>query len=102
MTESTDGPSGARATVTVVNKKGLHARPAAMFARVADGFDADIVVSVGAHSVSANSIMGLLTLGAARGAQMVIVGNGPDAEAAVAALARLVENHFEEEDFPGY
>lgn len=102
MSGSPGGGANARVTVTIANKKGLHARPAALFAKVAEGFDAEVTVSTGGHSVSARSIMGLLTLGAARGTPIVIDGRGPQAEAAVAALARLVENRFEEEDFPGY
>ena len=102
MTDNQAAGGDARATVTIVNKKGLHARPAALFAKVAEGFDAEITVSAGGHSVSARSIMGLLTLGASQGTSIVIAGHGQDAAAAIAALTRLVENHFEEEDFPGY
>lgn len=102
MSDNSGGAENAHATVTIANKKGLHARPAALFAKVAEGFDADVTVSTGGHSVSARSIMGLLTLGAARGTSIVMEARGPQAEAAIAALVRLVENRFEEEDFPGY
>lgn len=91
-----------RAVVTIVNQKGLHARAAAMFAKTAEAYDADITVSAHGHTVPGGSIMGLLMLGAARGAEIEISTTGPAAADALAALTRLVGNGFEEEDFPGY
>lgn len=91
-----------RAVSTIVNQKGLHARAAAMFAKTAEAHDAEITVSAHGQTVSGESIMGLLMLGAARGAEIEISASGPAAADALAALTRLVDNGFEEEDFPGY
>ena len=85
-------------SATVTNRKGLHARAAARLARLAENFDADITVACRGHRVSALSIMGLLMLGAAHGTVITIGASGADAEAAVDALARLVENGFDEDD----
>lgn len=86
------------ASVTVTNARGLHARAAAAFARVAGRFDADVTVMARGHSVSALSIMGLLMLAATRQTEIGIQATGADAAVAVAALAQLVENRFEEDD----
>lgn len=96
------GGNALRATVTVINKKGLHARAAALFVKVAGSFDAEVAVTANGHTVPGTSIMGLLMLGAARGTEIRIVAAGPEAERALEALVRLVANRFEEEDFPGY
>ena len=96
-------PAGqVRRSVAVVNHRGLHARAAARLAKVAGRFDADVTVGTGTQQVSALSIMGLLMLAAAKGTTLDIAAAGADAGAAAAALVRLVENGFEEEDFPGY
>lgn len=92
---------GVRVTVEIVNKKGLHARAAALFTKVAGGYDAGVSVTANGHTVTADSIMELLTLGAACGTRIEISVTGRDAAAAAAALVRLVKNCFEEDDFPG-
>jgi phosphocarrier protein len=86
-----------RRTVTVCNQRGLHARAAARFAKLAETFDAQVTVGCHGHSVSATSIMGLMMLAAGVGTEIEIAGGGPQAEPAVAALAALVEARFEEE-----
>ena len=83
--------------VEILNKRGLHARAAAQFVRVAEQFDADITVAKGDLTVPGTSIMGLMLLGAAKGAWIEISGIGTEAEAAVAALAALVEAGFHED-----
>ena len=93
---------GVRRTTTIVNHRGMHARAAARFAKVAGRFDAAVMVATNAHEVSGLSIMGLLMLAATKGSKLDITATGADAEAAVAALVQLIENGFEEEDFPGY
>ena len=84
-------------TVTIVNQRGLHARAAGRFVKLAGGYAATVTVSSQGEAVSGLSIMGLLMLGAARGARLDIVAEGPDATAAVDALADLVETGFGED-----
>ena len=86
-----------RRTVAVTNRKGLHARAAAKFVKCAEQFDADIRVTRDGQTVPATSIMGLMMLAAHPGAAILVEADGAQAEAAVAALARLVEDGFGEE-----
>jgi phosphocarrier protein HPr len=92
------------ATVTVVNKRGLHARAAAKFVKLVGNFEADVQVTAvkgglaGGAVVTGRSIMGLMMLAAGPGAELSIVAEGPDARSALAALTRLVEHGFDEED----
>ena len=82
--------------VTIANERGLHARAAARFVKIATGFDAKITVSMGETEVCGSSIMGLMMLAAARGATILLIAEGADAEAALTALVTLVENGFDE------
>ncbi len=84
-------------TVTIRNKRGLHARASAKFVTLASSFDAAVEVSKDGSSVCGTSIMGLMMLAAAPGDDIVIAGTGLGAEQAVAALARLVEDKFGED-----
>jgi phosphocarrier protein len=83
--------------VTIVNTRGLHARAAARFAKLAEKFDADIRVSSQGYIVSGLSIMGLMMLAAGPGTAVEIATEGAEADAALAALAALVEAGFEED-----
>lgn len=83
--------------VEICNERGLHARASAKFVKCAAQFDADVKVSRDGHTVDAQSIMGLMMLAAGPGSTIEIAAEGPDADAAVAALAALVERRFEEE-----
>ncbi|MGE5147597.1 MAG: HPr family phosphocarrier protein [Candidatus Eiseniibacteriota bacterium] len=88
-----------RREVTIVNQRGLHARAAAQFCKLAGSFKkADIKVVRDGVTVSGCSIMGLMMLAAAPGSAIEIVARGADAEAAVEALAKLVADGFGEED----
>ncbi len=87
-----------RRTVTIINRKGLHARAAARFCKLAAGFESDVWVSRSGNTVSGCSIMGLMMLAAAPGCAVDIAANGPDADRAVDVLCKLVEDGFEEED----
>ena len=91
--------SGGRATATanICNSRGLHARASAKFVKLASSFDAEIHVTRDGVTVNALSIMGLLMLGAGNGCGIEIVAEGPEAGAAVAALADLVGRRFDEE-----
>lgn len=94
-----DAASGAKTRVaTIVNQKGLHARAAAKFAKMAAGFSARIVVERGEYKVDGRSIMGLMMLAASPGSDIAIHADGSDAEAALDALVALVEDGFGEED----
>lgn len=82
--------------VTICNARGLHARAAAKFVEMAQGFDAEIHVSRDGETVNADSIMELLMLAASKGSEIGIETSGPEAEQAVASLAELVEAGFHE------
>lgn len=84
-------------TVQIVNRAGLHARPAAEFVKLAGGFDAEIHVERDGLEVNGKSIMGVLMLAAERGSHIVIRAEGNDAEDALTVLAGFVERGFEED-----
>ncbi len=85
-------------TVTVSNTRGLHARAAAKFVTLAERYGASVDVVRDGQAVSARSIMGLMMLGAGKGSQLELQGDGWDAKEAVEALAALVEAGFHEQD----
>jgi phosphocarrier protein HPr len=85
------------AQVIIRNLKGLHARASAKFVKCAETFDADVQVTRDGQTVGATSIMGLMMLAAGPGSTLDIVAQGPDAEAALAALVALVKDGFGEE-----
>src|SRR3546814_5110589 len=82
-------PSSARRTVTVSNQKGLHARAAAKFVKLAEQFDAQVTVEKSDTRVPGCSIMGLMMLAAGPGCDIDIEASGPQARPAVDALAHL-------------
>lgn len=84
-------------TVVIINKLGLHARAAARFVETAAAYEADIRIKCGDKSVDGKSIMGLMMLAAAKGANVELIVHGRDEERAIMALVRLIENRFEEE-----
>jgi phosphocarrier protein len=84
-------------TVTIVNKRGLHARASAKFVTLASGLDATIKVAKDGSEVSGTSILEIMMLGAAMGDQITISASGLDAESALAQMAELVENRFGED-----
>lgn len=83
--------------VTICNTRGLHARAAAKFVEMAQGFDAEIHVSRDGETVNADSIMELLMLAASKGSEIGITTSGEQAEAAADALTALVEAGFHED-----
>ena len=87
-------------SVTIVNLRGLHARAAARFVVTAERFSTPVDVSRDGEVVSARSIMGLMMLGAGRGARILLQADadGWDAQEALDALATLVEAGFDERD----
>ncbi len=88
----------ARRSVEITNKRGLHARASAKFAKLAAEFDAEISVSRDGQSVDGQSIMDLMMLAAGPGSTVDIQAEGPDAEAALDALVALIAARFDEED----
>ena len=84
--------------LVVVNKRGLHARAAAKFVTLAERFGASVEVEKDGQSVSSRSIMGLMMLGAAKGATITLRAEGWDAKEAMDALCALVEAGFDEQD----
>lgn len=87
----------AKRSVNICNAKGLHARASAKFVKLAATFDAEVTVSRDDTQVDARSIMGLMMLAAGIGCYIDITAEGPEAEAAVDALAALVQDRFGEE-----
>jgi len=96
-TPSSDNARCLTRTVVIPNKRGLHARAAAKFVMVAERFDSSIDVIRDGQSVPARSIMGLMMLGAGRGAVIELCAEGWDAKEALDALAALVESGFDEQ-----
>ena len=84
------------AEVTVVNKRGLHARASAAFVKCVEKFDAEVTVTKDGQSVSGASIMGLMMLAASPGSIILIETEGQDADQAMEALTMLVEKGFYE------
>ncbi|MDR2314013.1 MAG: HPr family phosphocarrier protein [Spirochaetaceae bacterium] len=84
-------------TVKVINRAGIHARPAALLVQTAKDFKSDIYLERDNDKINGKSIMGIITLGAAHGSEIRLIAEGDDEKAAVEALARLFETKFEEE-----
>lgn len=91
------GAEPLRRTVTICNKRGLHARAAARFVKLAYTFDAEITVAKNGAAVSGRSIMGLMMLAAGPGTSIELRATGPEAERAIAALAELICGGFDED-----
>jgi phosphocarrier protein HPr len=83
--------------VTIVNKYGLHARPAAEFVKLANRFRSEVFIRKDDVEVSGKSIMGVMMLAAECGSTVHIRAAGDDAGEAVEALSALVRNRFNEE-----
>ncbi len=81
----------------IENQRGLHARAAAKFVKLAENFNADISIVKADMRVSARSIMGLMMLAATQGTTITICASGKDAAEAVTALAELVKRKFDED-----
>jgi len=95
-TPGADGADPVRRSVTICNKRGLHARAAARFVKLAWQFNAAVMVAKNGTAVSGRSIMGLMMLAAGPGTAIELSATGPDAERAVAALAELISGGFDE------
>ena len=83
--------------LVVGNKLGLHARPAAMFVRVANRFSSDILVEKDGEEINGKSIMGLMLLAAGCGSRLKVTCTGADAADMAEALEELIARKFDEE-----
>ena len=94
--KSQTAPAASR-IVMIRNVRGLHARAAAKFVKLASDFEAEIQVSRNGMHVGGRSIMGLMMLAASPGSEITLSATGSDAEAALDALQALIESKFDEE-----
>jgi phosphocarrier protein HPr len=83
--------------ITIVNKLGIHARPAALFAKTANQFKSDVFVEKDGETINAKSIMGLMMLAAGPGSKILVIAQGPDADDAVKAIEKLIVAKFNED-----
>ena len=83
-------------TVQIVNKQGLHARPAAEIVKIASKFASDITIARDDLEVNGKSIMGVMMLAAECGAELTLKATGPDAEQALGAISDLIAARFGE------
>lgn len=90
-------PQVQRRVFTILNKYGIHARPAALFVKAAGAFESEILVIKDGNTVNGKSIMGLLTIEGHHGAKIEVVATGPDAVEALASIQSLIERKFDEE-----
>ena len=81
----------------IINKLGIHARPAALFVKTANRFECDIFVEKDGEKVNGKSIMGLMMLAAGPGSKLKIHAQGHDASAALAELEALIKRKFDED-----
>ena len=87
----------AKKDFTILNKLGIHARPAAQFVKTANRFQSDIYVEKDGEEGDGKSIMGLMMLAAGHGSVISVNAEGADADAALAAIADLIDRKFEED-----
>jgi len=86
----------AERSVKIVNKNGLHARPAAEIVKTASKFTSDIIIIRDELEVNGKSIMGVMMLAAECGSEVTLRATGPDESAAVEAIAKLITSKFGE------
>jgi len=83
--------------VAIVNRLGMHARPAAMFVRVASRFRCEVWVEKEGERINGKSIMGLMMLAAGQGSKLIICCEGPDADKAIEEIELLIAGKFNED-----
>ncbi len=98
MADTPENPAVVSRILTIPNKRGLHARAAAKFVTLAERFSASVEVVKDGQTVAAQSIMGLMMLGAGQGSTIELRAEGWDAKEALDALAALIEAGFDEHD----
>jgi phosphocarrier protein len=90
------GKHAADRELVVINKLGIHARPAAMFVKVANRFSCSVMVAKDGETVNGKSIMGLMMLAAGPGSTILVSCEGEDSHAAVDAIEELIKRKFDE------
>lgn len=85
-------------TITIINKRGLHARAAAKLATTAAQYSSRIQVRNSANWVDAKSVMSLMLMAATQGTTIEVVAEGDDEQAAFTAVKNLIDNRFEEDE----
>lgn len=85
-------------SLLIVNKLGLHARAATQLVQLANQFEAEITLTLGQKSASANSVLGLMMLEGNQGKEVKVVSEGKDAEPAMAAIEKLIVEKFNEQE----
>ena len=95
--KSPDDPNDMTRELVITNKLGMHARPSAMFVKIANRFEADIFVEKDGETVNGKSIMGLMMLAAGPGCKLQIHATGPDAAMAISELDALLKRKFDED-----
>ena len=91
-------PAGAISReLLIINKRGLHARASAKFVQMVERFEAEVWVTRGGETVGGTSLMGLMMLSAGPGTTILVSAIGPEAQAAIDAIAALVADKFNEE-----
>jgi phosphocarrier protein HPr len=83
--------------ITIINRLGLHARPAAMFVRIASRYRSEIWVEKEGEQINGKSIMGLMMLAAGQGSKLLIRCDGPDADKAMEEIEDLIQRKFNED-----
>ena len=96
-TSSADRGDRFEKELTIVNRLGMHARPAAMFVRIASRYRCEIWVEKDGEEINGKSIMGLMMLAAGQGSKLRVRCEGPDAQDALCELERLIAGRFSEE-----
>ena len=87
-----------RKKITIINRLGLHARAAAKFVKLANRFNASVKIKKDGVEIDGKSILGILTLAAVQGTEVLLTIAGKDEKDAMKALVFLIENRFEEEE----
>ncbi len=90
-------PDKASKEITVLNRLGLHARPAAMFVKVCTRHKAEVWVEKDGEQINGKSIMGLMMLAAGQGSKLLVTCEGSDADKALQEIEALIERRFDEE-----
>lgn len=96
-TEKTATANIVKKEIEIINELGLHARPAAMFVKLANEFSCEITVEKGQEQVNGKSIMGIMMLAAGKGSKIKVTAEGPDAQEAIIEIEKLIQSKFGEE-----
>jgi phosphocarrier protein len=91
------GKQAAQRELVVINKLGIHARPAALFVKLANRFSCNILVAKAGEQVNGKSIMGLMMLAAGPGSKLLVICEGEDCHQALDEIEALVKRKFDED-----